>query len=198
MAERKQYDANEVGRWPRPRRIETLKDHFAYDWAQVVRHTSPTKTGSGYNAVKVFKTLDPKLILDIDGDPDVMIVVGVGMLIDSKLGIAVDMLSDTDVFNVDTPAINLEFMVETVNTGNVMTDMSAIPITDVAYGTDVDILANENANGLAAVRTPLESTLSSPWIDPMPFSLADFPRWSMTVLDRVRALQACMPWYHVC
>ena len=65
MAERKQYDANEVGRWPRPRRIETLKDHFAYDWAQVVRHTSPTKTGSGYNAVKVFKTLDPKLILDI-------------------------------------------------------------------------------------------------------------------------------------
>ena len=100
-----------------------------------------------------------KLILDIDGDPDVMIGVGVRMLIDSKLDIAVDMLSDTDVFTMDTPAMNLEFMVETVNTGNVLADMSAIPITDVAYGTDVDILANENLNGLAAVRTPLESTL---------------------------------------
>ena len=33
----------------------------------------------------------------------------------------------------------------------------------------VDMLADENVGGLAAVTTPLEFTLSSPWEEPMPF-----------------------------
>ena len=110
-----------------------------------------------------------KLILAVDGDPDVMIGVGVRMLIDSKLDIAVDMLSDTDVFTLDTPAMNLEFMVEIAYAGDALTDVSAVPITDVVLVTDVDMWNDENVNGFTAVMTPLELTLSSPWEDPMPF-----------------------------
>ena len=103
-----------------------------------------------------------KLILAVDGDPDVMIGVGVRMLIDSKLDIAVDMLSDTDVFTLDTPAMNLEFMVEIAYAGDALTDVSAVPITDVVLVTDVDMWNDENVNGFTAVMTPLELTLSSP------------------------------------
>ena len=103
-----------------------------------------------------------ELILDGDVDPDVMIGVDARMLKDVMLDVAVDMLSDTDVFTMDTPAMTLEFMVEIAYAGDALTDVSAVPITDVVSGTDVDILTNENVNGLAAVMTPLESTLSSP------------------------------------
>ena len=103
-----------------------------------------------------------KLILDVDGDPGVTIGVDFRMLIDAKLDGAVDMLADTDIFAMDTPAMTLEFMVEIAYAGDALTDVSAVPITDVVSGTDVDILANEKVNGVAAVMAPLESTLPSP------------------------------------
>ena len=83
------------------------------------------------------------LILDVDLDPDVIIAVDLRMLKDVMLDVAVDMLSGTDIIAIDTPSITLEFVVEVADV-----------LTDV---------------GLAAVMTPLELTLSSPWEDPMPF-----------------------------
>ena len=88
-----------------------------------------------------------ELILDVDP----------GVLID----VAIDMLPDIGIIAMDTPAITLEFVVKLSCAGDVLTDVSAVPTTDVAPGTDVDILNNENVNGLAAVMTPLELTLSS-------------------------------------
>ena len=110
-----------------------------------------------------------ELILDVDADPGVMIGVDVGMLKDVMLDVAADVLPDTDIVAMDTPAITLDFVVEIASAAGVLTDVSAVPITDVVPGTDVDILNDENVNGLAAVVTPLELTLSSPLEDPMPF-----------------------------
>ena len=45
---------------------------------------------------------------------------------------------------------------------DVLTDMLAVPIIDFVSATDVNMLADENVNGLAAVITPLELTLSAP------------------------------------
>ena len=109
------------------------------------------------------------LILDVDVDPDVMIGVDVRMLKDVMLDVAVDILPDTDIVAMDAPAITLAFVVEIAYAAGVLTDVSAVPITDVVPGTDVDILNDENVNGLAAVMAPLELTLSSPWEDPMSF-----------------------------
>ena len=65
---------------------------------------------------------------------------------DGMLGVDVDMLSGMEIIAMPSPAIALEFVVEVAYTGDVLTDV-----------------------GLAAVMTPLELTLSSPWEDPMPF-----------------------------
>ena len=110
-----------------------------------------------------------QLILDVDVDPGVMISVDVRMSECVMLDVAVDMLSHTAIIAMDTPPITLEFVVAMAYAGDTLTDVSAVPITDVVPGTDVDILNDENVNGLAAVMTPLELTLSLPWEDPMPF-----------------------------
>ena len=44
----------------------------------------------------------------------------------------------------------------------VLADLLAVLVIDVVTAIDVDMLADENANGLAAVMTPLEFTLSAP------------------------------------
>ena len=59
-------------------------------------------------------------------------------------------------------AITLKFWVEIVYAGDAL--------TDVVPGADVETLNDENINGLAAVMTPLELTLSLPWEDSVPFS----------------------------
>ena len=46
--------------------------------------------------------------------------------------------------------------------GDVLTDVSAVSISEILPGTDVDTLNDENINGLAAVMTPLELAVSSP------------------------------------
>ena len=110
-----------------------------------------------------------ELILDVDVEPDVMIDVDVRMLKDVMLDVAFDILPDTNFITVTTPPITLEFVVEIAYAAGMLADVSATPTTDVVPGTDEDILNDENVNGLAAAMTPLESTLSSPWEDPMPF-----------------------------
>ena len=93
---------------------------------------------------------------------DVMIGVGVDMFPDDILGVGIDMLTGMDIIVVATP-ITLEFV---AYAGDVRTDGSdgllAVPITDLMTAIDVDMLADENENDLAAVMTPLEFTLSAP------------------------------------
>ena len=101
-----------------------------------------------------------ELILDVDVDPDVMIDVDVRMLKDVMLDAAVDILPDTDIIAVTTPPITLEFVVEITCAEDVLADVFPI---------DVDMFADENANGLAFVMTPLDFTLSSPCEESMPF-----------------------------
>ena len=55
---------------------------------------------------------------------------------DAMIGAGIDMLSDMDIIVTPTPAITLEFVVT----------MPAI---------DVDMIADENINGLVAVMNPL-------------------------------------------
>ena len=74
------------------------------------------------------------------------------------LGVCVDMLPGVDIIVMATPAINLEFVV-----GGAYANVPAVVIFDVVSAIDVvDVLADENVNGLAAVMTPLEFTLSAP------------------------------------
>ena len=77
---------------------------------------------------------------------------------DGMLGFGVDMLPGVEIIVMATPAINLEFVV-----GGAYADVLAVAIFDVVSAIDVvDVLADENVNGLAAVMTPLEFNLSSP------------------------------------
>ena len=50
-----------------------------------------------------------------------------------------------------------------------LADLPDAAIIDVVSVTDVDILTDENANGLAAVMTPLEFTWSTPREEAIPF-----------------------------
>ena len=63
---------------------------------------------------------------------------------------------------VATPAITLKFLLGVVCVVDVLTDILDVVIIDVVSTIDVDMLADENVNGLAAVMTPLEFTLPSP------------------------------------
>ena len=89
---------------------------------------------------------------------------------DGMFGVGVDMFSDDiEIIAMDAPAIILEFVVEIAYAGDVLTDVSAVSISEILPGTDVDTLNDENINGLAAVMTRLGLTLSSSWKDAMPF-----------------------------
>ena len=50
-----------------------------------------------------------------------------------------------------------------------LSDVLAVAITDVMSFIDVDMLANENINGLAVMTTPLEFTLPAPGEESIPF-----------------------------
>ena len=90
-----------------------------------------------------------------------MIIVRVDMLSEEVvIGGAVDMLSEIENIVMPTPAITLEFVVAIAYSGDVLAGVLSVLITDVVTAIDVvDMLADENANGLAAVMTPLEFTL---------------------------------------
>jgi hypothetical protein len=82
-------------------------------------------------------------------------------------GVGVDMLSDMEIIAMATPAITLAFVVGVVYVEDVLvdllTDALAVIISAVVCVIDaVDLLADENANRLAAVITPLEFTLPAP------------------------------------
>ena len=94
---------------------------------------------------------------------DVMIGVDVDMFPDVILGVGIDMLIDMDIIVTAAPAVTVEFVAYAgdVRVG-VPDDLLAVPIIDVVPAIDVDIFADENANGLTPVMTPLEFTLPAP------------------------------------
>ena len=73
---------------------------------------------------------------------------------DVIFGVGLDMLTD------------MESMVGVACAGDmragVPDDLLTVLIIDVTTASDIDILADKNANGLAAVMTPLEFTLPAP------------------------------------
>ena len=76
----------------------------------------------------------------IDALDDLTLGVGADLLTDIMLGVGVD----------------------------VLTDLLTVPIIDVVSDIDVDMLADENVNGLAAVMPPLDFTLSAPREESIP------------------------------
>ena len=93
------------------------------------------------------------MITDILADG--MFVDGVGMLPDVILGIGMDMLAGIGITVVSTPVITSEFVVGVADAGDVLADVLAVLIVDVGSAIDVDMLADENRNGWAAVMTGL-------------------------------------------
>ena len=92
---------------------------------------------------------------------DVMFGVAVDMLSKLMFDIGVDMLSDIDIIVEDTAAIDLEFVV--------LAGLLTVLLIDHVTAIDVNMLADENANSLAAVVTPSEFTLTTPWEESIPF-----------------------------
>ena len=102
---------------------------------------------------------DGILGLDVDIMSDlIMLGVGFDMMSDGMIGVGVGMLTFVEIIVVVPPAISVEFVVEVAY---VLAGL-AVGIIDVVSDFDVDMLADENANGLAVVMTPLEFTSPSP------------------------------------
>ena len=99
----------------------------------------------------------PRAVTDVLADRTFLIIVD--MLSEVMIGVVYIMLSDLEISVVTTP---LEFVVGVVYAGDVLTDMLAVLIIDVVNVIGVDILVDENVNGLADVMTPLEFTLPAP------------------------------------
>ena len=72
------------------------------------------------------------------------------MLDGGILGVSADMLSDMDIIAVTTPPIPLEFVVRISYAVDVLT----VLIIDVVSAIGVEMLANENSNGLVTVICP--------------------------------------------
>ena len=68
---------------------------------------------------------------------------------DVMLVVGVDMLSDVKILVMDAPVIALRFVIGVSYAG-----VLAAFMFDVVFAIDVDMLADENANGLAAATTP--------------------------------------------
>ena len=77
-----------------------------------------------------------------------MFDVSVAMLSDVTIGVGVDMLFDMDIIVMVPPVITLELVVGVAYAGNTVND--------------VDMLTDENENGLATATSALEFTLPAP------------------------------------
>ena len=83
------------------------------------------------------------------------------LLTDVIVDIGVDMLSDMGIIVMNTSAITLEFaVVVVVYAIDVLAGLLPVLIVEVVTAIDVDMFADENVRGLAAVITP--SKLSFP------------------------------------
>ena len=87
------------------------------------------------------------------------------MLTDTRLDVGVYTLSNMKIIVITTPAIDLKLLVGVAYAVDVLTGVLTVLIlvVDVVSAIDVDMLADENVNGLSAVMTSLENALSAPW-----------------------------------
>ena len=97
------------------------------------------------------------------------------------IGVGVDMVCGILIVVTSTAAITLVFV---VRIPCAVDDLVFVIVIDVVFAMDVDMLADQNPNGLAAVTTL--------------FCCAASSCRPTAILDRVSALQACKPSYHVC
>ena len=79
--------------------------------------------------------------------------VEIDSLTDVVSGVGVDMLSDMETIMATAPAITGTFVVGGACVADALADVLTV---------DIDSLAGENVNDLAAVMTPLEFTLPAP------------------------------------
>ena len=86
----------------------------------------------------------------------------IDVLADGILGVSADMLSDMEIIAVATPPITLDFVVRISYAVDVLAGELAALLTDAVSVIDVGMLADENANGLAAVLSPSEVNLLAP------------------------------------
>ena len=93
----------------------------------------------------------------------------VDSLTDVMFGISVHMLPDMENIVATTPAITGAFVAGEAYVVDALTDVLTVVIIGALSAIDVDTLAGENVNDLAAVMTPLEFTLPAPCEEPMPF-----------------------------
>ena len=119
----------------------------------------------------------------------------------SELGILV--MRDDAVIevstNVDTiletiVVIDLECDIKIISSVELLTSVSTGAIFD--GGSDIDDV-DANASSLATAVSALKFVLPAPLEDPLLPCWTPLSCWPMTVLDCVRALQACKPSYHV-
>ena len=82
------------------------------------------------------------------------------VLDDIMFGAAIDVLSDIGIIVMAIPAVTLEFMM--VVGAAYVVDVLTVLIIEVVPAIAIDVLADENTKGLAAVMTPLEFTLPAP------------------------------------
>ena len=117
--------------------------------------------------------------------------------------VCIDMSIGVGVIVVVTSAvIDLEFVVSKSRDVKVPIDVRVDSLTSVAAddttigrspGIDVDILAGEDVNVLAAVITALKCIVASPLADSASFCRVACSCWSIADLDCTRALQASIP-----
>ena len=89
---------------------------------------------------------------------------------DALIDIGVGMLSNIDdAVLFKTPTITAGFMVGEPCAVGALTDVLIALIIGAVAATNVDTLDGKNANGLAAVMSPSEFVVPSPWEGPMPF-----------------------------
>ena len=100
----------------------------------------------------------PSLAIDVLAD---VTMLGAGADMASAIMLDVDMLPGMEIIAMATPAITLDFVVGLVYAADVLADLllPTVIIVGVSPAIDVDMLDDDNADGLAAMMTPLEFTL---------------------------------------
>ena len=89
-------------------------------------------------------------------------VIGTEILTGVMLDVGIGMLSDMEIIVMATSAITLEVAVGLAYAVDVLVNLRGVVIIEVVRAIGVAMLADENANGLAAVMAPFEFTLLSP------------------------------------
>ena len=108
---------------------------------------------------------DVMLGVGVDMSSGFIVGVGLDMFSEVILGVSVDVLPDIVIAVMVSPAVTLTGVM--VYAVDVMTDVPSFVTFDVVPAIDVDMFADENVRGLAAVMTPSEFTSPAPWEESM-------------------------------